>query len=90
MWNSKRNCFIILLAHPTHTDLRKNINNDIVDIFIKTCNPMRKILLGANKPMQGPTDLLWIDPEDQFKDIAQFTRPIDITCISSFWLTKTF
>lgn len=45
---------------------------------------MRKILLGANKPMQGPTDLLWIDPEDQFKDIAQFTRPIDITCISSF------
>lgn len=46
-----------LFYHPsgssTPTDLRKNINNDIVDIFIKTCNPMRKILLGANKPMQG-------------------------------------
>lgn len=70
--------------HPTPTDLRKNMNSDLVDMFLKTCNPMRKILLGVDKPLQGPNMAqMWIDPADRLKGKVQFTPPKDILCLKA-------
>lgn len=54
--------------HPTPSDLEKRLGKDLVEVFLKTCTPIEKILFGRDKPLKGPEGSMWINPEDRLGD----------------------
>ena len=58
---------------PTVTDLERNMGKKLVDVYLKTCTPIERTLLGRDKPLKGPGKL-WINPEDRLgEETAQLT-----------------
>lgn len=39
------------------------MSKELVDIYLKTCTPIERVLFGRDKPLKGPSKL-WISPED--------------------------
>lgn len=55
-----------LANHPTPSDLEKRLGKDLMEVFLKTCTPLQKVLFGRDKPLKGPNDArMWINPEDR-------------------------
>lgn len=55
--------FLDVRSHPTPADLERNMGKELVDIYLKTCTPIERVLFGRDKPLKGPSKL-WISPED--------------------------
>lgn len=51
--------------HPTPTDLERNMSRELIDVYLKTCTPIEKVLFGRDKPLKGPEGELWIDPNNR-------------------------
>lgn len=46
----------------TPTDLKRNLGNEnIVDVYSRTCTPIQRKLIGCDSKLKGPGNL-WIDP----------------------------
>lgn len=52
--------------HPTPSDLERNVSRELVDVYLKTCTPIERVLFGRDKMLKGPSSL-WINPEDRLK-----------------------
>lgn len=39
------------------------MSKELVDIYLKTCTPIERVLFGRDKPLKGPSKL-WISPAD--------------------------
>lgn len=50
--------------HPKPSDLERNMSKELVDVYLKTCTPIERVLFGRDKPLKGPGPL-WISPEDR-------------------------
>lgn len=58
--------FLDIRNHPTSSDLERNMGKDLLEVYLKTCTPFERTLLGRDKPLKGPGQL-WIDPDDRME-----------------------
>lgn len=58
--------FLDVQHHPTPSDLERNMSKELVDVFLKTCTPIERVLFGRDKPLKGPGEL-WINPNDRLQ-----------------------
>lgn len=52
--------------HPTPSHLERNISKELVDVYLKTCTPIERVLFGRDKRLKG-SGSFWINPEDRLK-----------------------
>lgn len=46
--------------------LERNMGKPLVEVYLKTCTPFERTLLGRDRPLTCPGDL-WISPDDRCK-----------------------
>jgi len=51
--------------YPTQSDLRRNMGEEMTKVYLETCSPIEKTLFGHDKPLSGPQEPMWINPDDR-------------------------
>lgn len=74
--------FLDVRNHPTPTDLERNISKELVEVFLKTCTPIERVLFGRDKPLKGPGSL-WINPADRLSSNQVRLTPSKTECVQA-------
>lgn len=66
---------------PTKSELRDQMKNMFSEIILQTMNPQAQKIMGYNEFLKGPSNLLWISPENHLKLNVKITEQKNENCL---------
>lgn len=51
------------------------MSKELVDVYLKTCTPIERVLFGRDMPLKGP-EKLWLNPDDRSEGNTTCLTPI--------------
>lgn len=74
--------FIDVKDHPTPSDLERNMGKELFEVYLKTCTPIERTLLGRDKALKGP-EKLWINPDDRLNGNKLRLTPMNTEAVQA-------
>lgn len=60
---------------PMLTEIKHELRKDLLDVMSETEDRRIRELLGIDKPLAGPGEALWVDPDDLLIPLTRLTPP---------------
>lgn len=65
---------------PTKSELRTQMKNEFSEIILQTMSPYAQTIMGYNEFLKGPSNLLWISPQDHLNLDVKITEQENEYC----------